>query len=84
MVSIVRGVKKLLGADTSKEEALIKKYGKKPADKAAPAKKQAAPAQSKGQKRANQAADSLGGISGKAVDTIRKRKAAQAKALKDI
>ena len=84
MVSIVRGVKKLLGADTSKEEALIKKYGKKPANKAAPAKKQAAPAQPKGQKRANQAADALGGMSGKAVDAIRKRNAKQKKILDSL
>jgi hypothetical protein len=80
MVSLVRGVKKLLGADTSREDksaAVVKKA------KAQAAAKQKASAPSP-QKRANQAADALGGMPGKAADAIRKRNAKQKKILDSL
>ena len=80
MVSLVRGVKKLLGADTSREDksaAVVKKA------KAQAAAKQKAAAPSP-KKRANQAADALGGMSGKAADAIRKRNAKQKKILDSL
>lgn len=81
MVSLVRGVKKLLGADTSREDKSAAAVAKKAKAQAAAKQKASAPSP---QKRANQAADALGGVSGKAVDAIRKRNAKQKKILDSL